>query len=86
MKIYICPVCGYIQTSEIDFHFCPVCSSPAETFREDATVEHFANWDTKTRIMIQKMAETGHYYMDGKGTTRKFLNMDDLRAFCEQDL
>jgi len=78
MKIYLCPVCGYIQIGEIDFHFCPVCSSPAETFREDTTVEHFANWDTKTRIIIQKMAETGHYYMDGKGTTRKFLNMDDL--------
>jgi len=78
MQVNICPVCGYIQIGEIDFHFCPVCGSPAETFREDTMVEHYANWDTKSRIMIQRMAETGHYHLEGKGTVRKFLNMDDL--------
>ncbi len=78
MRVNICPVCGYIQLGEIDFHFCPVCGSPAETFREDTKIEHYANWDTKSRIMIQGMAETGHYQLGGKGTTRKFMNMDDL--------
>ena len=78
MQVNICPVCGYVQIGEIDFHFCPVCGSPAETFREDTKIEHHANWDTKSRIMIQGMAETGHYQLGGKGTTRKFLNMDDL--------
>jgi glutamate synthase domain-containing protein 2 len=29
-------------------------------------------------MMIGHMAETGHYYLEGKGTTRQFLNMDDL--------
>jgi glutamate synthase domain-containing protein 2 len=28
--------------------------------------------------MIGHMADTGHYYLEGKGTTRKFLNMDDI--------
>jgi len=62
----------------MDFHFCPVCGSPAEIFVEDTTVEHFAHWDTKSRMMISAMAETGHYQLGGKGTTRAFLNMDDL--------
>jgi glutamate synthase domain-containing protein 2 len=29
-------------------------------------------------MMIETMAETGHYQLGGKGTTRSFLNMDDL--------
>jgi glutamate synthase domain-containing protein 2 len=78
MRIYQCPVCGYLHTGELDFHFCPVCGSPAEIFVEDTAVEHFANWDTKSRMMISTMAETGHYQLGGKGTTRSFLNMDDL--------
>jgi len=78
MNIYRCPVCGYLQIGEINFHFCPVCKTPAERFCVDPTDENFAYWDAKTRTMIQHMAETGHYYLEGKGTTRKFLNMDDL--------
>ena len=78
MNIYRCPVCGYLQVGEIDFHFCPICKTPAELFLGDPTVKHFANWGANTRVMIEKMADTGHYYLEGKGTTRKFLNMDDL--------
>ncbi|UCE40101.1 MAG: nitronate monooxygenase [Candidatus Aminicenantes bacterium] len=78
MNIYRCPVCGYLQIGEIDFHFCPICKTPAELFRGDPTAQNFAHWDAKTRIMIEHMADTGHYYLEGKGTTRKFLNMDDL--------
>jgi glutamate synthase domain-containing protein 2 len=78
MNIYRCPVCGYLQVGEIDFHFCPICKTPAELFLGDPTVKHFANWVANSRVMIEKMADTGHYYLEGKGTTRKFLNMDDL--------
>ena len=58
MRVHQCPTCGYLHRGEIDFHFCPVCSSPAEIFVEDTTVEHFANWNTKSRMMINSMAET----------------------------
>lgn len=78
MNVYKCPVCGYLQVGEIDFHFCPICKTPSELFQGDPTEKNAAHWDTKTRIMIGKMADTGHYYLEGKGTTRKFLNMDDL--------
>ncbi len=78
MNMYRCPVCGYLQIGEIDFHFCPICKTPAELFQGDPTVKNFAHWDAKTRIIIEHMADTGHYYLEGKGTTRKFLNMDDL--------
>ena len=77
MRVFRCPVCGYLQTGEIDFHFCPVCRTPAEEFLMEQPA-HYGNWDTNSRLMIQKMAETGHYYLEGKGTTRSFLNMDDL--------
>ena len=78
MRVYRCPVCGYLHTGELDFHFCPVCCSPAEIFVEDTSAEGYANWDTNSRMMINTMAETGHYQLGGKGTTRSFLNMDDL--------
>jgi len=78
MVVYRCPICGRLHTGEIDFHFCPICSAPAETFSRECGVEHYANWDVKTRLMISHMAETGHYLLDGKGTTRRFRNMDDL--------
>ena len=78
MNVYRCPVCGYLQLGEKDFHFCPVCKTPAESFYRDPTMERSANWDTKSRMMIQHMAKTGHYFLEGKGTTRQFLNMDDL--------
>ncbi len=84
MNVYRCPVCGYLQIGEINFHFCPVCKTPAERFGEDPTYEHFAHWDAKSRMMIEYMAETGHYYLEGKGTTRKFLNMDDLLFMAGQ--
>lgn len=78
MNIYRCPVCGYLQIGEIDFHFCPICKTSAELFQGDPSVKNFAHWDAKTRIMIEYMANTGHYYLEGKGSTRKFPNMDDL--------
>lgn len=78
MNVYRCPVCGYLQVGGIDFHFCPVCKTSAEFFYRDSTSDQFANWDAKSRLMIGHMAETGHYYLEGKGTTRQFLNMDDL--------
>jgi len=84
MNVYRCPVCGYLQVGEINFHFCPLCKTPAERFNEDPTYEHFAHWDAKSRLMIEYMAETGHYYLEGKGTTRKFLNMDDLLFMAGQ--
>ncbi len=78
MRIFRCPICGYLQLGEIDFHLCPVCGSPAELFGEDRSVAQYGAWDTKSRIMISNMAQTGKYQLDGKGSTRKFLNMDDL--------
>ena len=78
MIVFRCPVCGYLHKGEIDFHFCPVCKAPAELFYRETHLAHYANWDTNTRLMIQAMSETGHYQLDGKGTTRAFLNMDGL--------
>ena len=73
-----CPVCGYISIGEIDFHHCPICKCPVEFFRPDTTVDVRGNWDTKSILLIREMAETGHYTLEGKGTTRSFLNLDDL--------
>ncbi len=78
MKIFRCPICGYMHVGEIEFHFCPVCSAPAEIFIQSSAEDHFAHWNDKTRLSIRAMAETGHCQLGGKGTTRKFLNMDDL--------
>ena len=78
MRAYRCPVCGYLHIGEIDFHFCPVCHSPAESFYPDPGFRQFANWDTNARRMVTAMAQTGKYLMEGKGTSRSFLNMDDL--------
>jgi len=78
MIFYRCPVCGYQHSGTIDFHFCPVCNTPAATFLHDTKAESFGSWDTNTRRMIRAMAETGSYYMEGKGTARTFLGMDDL--------
>ncbi len=73
-----CPVCGYISIGEIDFHHCPICKCPVEFFKPDTTMDANGNWDTKSILLIQEMAETGHYTLEGKGTTRSFLNLDDL--------
>jgi glutamate synthase domain-containing protein 2 len=78
MRVYRCPVCGHLHTGEIDFHFCPVCGTPAEAFYPDRGHRQYANWDTNTRLMIEQMAKTGRYQLEGKGTVRSFLNMDDL--------
>ena len=78
MTTYRCPVCGYLHTGNIDFHFCPVCNTPANTFIHDISADNFGNWDVNTRRMIRSMAETGSYYLEGKGTIRTFLGMDDL--------
>jgi glutamate synthase domain-containing protein 2 len=73
-----CPVCGYTTIDDIDFHHCPVCKSPAELFKPDTTMETRGNWDTKSILTIMEMAGTGHYALEGKGTTRSFINLDDL--------
>ncbi|MBW1641578.1 MAG: alpha-hydroxy-acid oxidizing protein [Deltaproteobacteria bacterium] len=73
-----CPICGYISIDEIDFHHCPVCKSPVELFKPDTTLEARGNWDTKSILQIMETARTGHYALEGKGTTRSFLNLDDL--------
>ena len=78
MNLYRCPICGYLHVGVCDFHFCPICKAPAEIFIRETAIDHFANWDSKTRLMIDQMAETGHYVLDGKGTTRRLPNMDDL--------
>ena len=78
MRVYRCPTCGYLHIGEIDFHFCPVCNTPAESFYPDTGFRQFANWNANARLMVTAMARTGHYLMEGKGTTRSFLNMDDL--------
>lgn len=73
-----CPVCGYITIDEIDFHHCPVCQTSVERFKPDKTLKTRGNWDINTILMIMKMARTGQYALEGKGTTRSFLNLDDL--------
>jgi len=73
-----CSICGYIHLGVIDFHHCPVCKSPVELFKPDTAMDDRGNWDTKSILMIMEMAETGHYALEGKGTTRSFLNLDDL--------
>ena len=78
IKVMHCPVCGYITRGEIDFQHCPVCKSPVELFKPDPTMEARGNWVTKSILMVMEMAETGHYALEGKGTTRSFLNLDDL--------
>lgn len=78
MPIYRCSVCGYLHSGNIDFHFCPTCNSPATVFTPDSGANNFGIWDVNIRRMIRYMAETGHYYMEGKGTSRSFLNMDNL--------
>ena len=78
MTIYRCPVCGYLHSGTIDFHFCPICNSSATIFVHENNADNFGIWDTNTRQMIRFMAETGSYYMEGKGTARTFPGMDDL--------
>ena len=73
-----CPVCGHISIGEIGFHHCPICKCPVEFFKPDTTMDASGNWDTKSILLIHEMAETGHYTLEGKGTTRSFLNLDDL--------
>ncbi|MDA3788601.1 MAG: glutamate synthase-related protein [Desulfobacula sp.] len=73
-----CPVCGYTTTEEIDFHHCPVCKTPVELFKPDTSLKTRGNWDTNTILMIMEMARTGRLALEGKGTSRSFLNLDDL--------
>ncbi len=77
-RVMQCPVCGYTHIDEINFHHCPVCNSPVEIFQPDTNIQARGNWDTKSILMIMEMAETGHTALEGKGTTRSFLNLDDL--------
>lgn len=80
MKTSRCSVCGYLHSGGLDFHFCPLCSAPADLFIDytAADQDKSGNWDIRTVRMIKAMAETGEPFCEGKGTTRTFLNMDDL--------
>jgi methylamine---glutamate N-methyltransferase subunit C len=78
MQVYRCPICGYLREGIRDFHFCQICGTPAEQFQRFTPDEPPGHWDLKNRMMISQMAETGHYALEGKGTTRQFLNMDNL--------
>ena len=78
MTEYRCPVCGYQCRGSITFHLCPVCKTPVEFFIHDPGRNNFGIWDSNTRRMIQSMAETGSGTLEGKGTSRTFLGMDDL--------
>ena len=78
MTIYRCPVCGYLHSGNIDFHFCPTCNTPANLFIHDSGADNFGNWDVNTRRMIKSMAETGSYCLEGKGTARSFLKYHHL--------
>jgi glutamate synthase domain-containing protein 2 len=78
MTTYRCPVCGYLHSGNIDFHFCPVCNTPAGFFIHDTGGDNFGRWDLNTRRMLRSMAKTGSYYLEGKGTVRTFPGMDDL--------
>lgn len=78
MDIFRCPVCGHLHKGIPDFHFCPVCSTSVEEFLLDSSSERFGHWDAKTRMQIADMADSGHYSLSGKGTTRQFTNLDDL--------
>ncbi|WP_457577635.1 glutamate synthase-related protein [Desulfomarina sp.] len=78
MTTYRCPVCGYLHSGNINFHFCPVCNSSAQVFLPDSTADNYGCWDSKTRFLIHSMAATGKVCLEGKGSGRKFLCMDDL--------
>lgn len=78
LNIMQCPVCGYITGQEIHFHHCPVCKSPVDLFHPFTTMAARGIWDEKSIVMVMEMAETGHYALEGKGTTRSFPNFDDL--------
>ena len=80
MKTYRCSVCGYPHSGDLDFHFCPMCHVAADLFMDCTTVDRdkTGNMDIRTVRMIKAMAETGEPFCEGKGTSRNFLNMDDL--------
>jgi glutamate synthase domain-containing protein 2 len=80
MKTYRCSVCGYLHSGVLDFHFCPICNAPADLFMDYTAADRDkpGNWDIRTVRMIKTMAETGEPFREGKGTSRVFLNMDDL--------
>ncbi|RWX46699.1 glutamate synthase conserved region-containing protein, partial [Candidatus Electrothrix communis] len=80
MKTYRCSVCGYLHSGGLDFHFCPICNAMADLFMDYTAADRgkLGNWDITTVRMIKAMAETGEPFREGKGTSRIFLNMDDL--------
>ena len=77
MSIFRCPVCGYLHTKSIDFHFCPVCNTPSKAFLHEPTDKSGCG-DINIQTMIRSMAKQAASYTEGKGTTRTFLNMDNL--------
>ncbi|HIE26860.1 TPA: glutamate synthase [Candidatus Poribacteria bacterium] len=82
MYVWRCSLCGFNTEGPFppDFHFCPVCSTPREGFTLDIDTlnDHFAHWNAKIYRQIHYSARTGNYLLEGKGTTRKFINLDNL--------
>ncbi|MCI5167316.1 MAG: glutamate synthase, partial [Candidatus Electrothrix sp. GM3_4] len=80
MKTYRCSVCGYLHSGGLNFHFCPICNTPANFFIDYTAADRdkLGRWDIRTVRMIKEMAETGEPFREGKGTSRVFLNMDNL--------
>ena len=80
MKTYRCSVCGYLHSGRLDFYFCPLCNATADLFIDYTVFDRDkpGHWDTRTVRLIKEMAETGEPCQEGKGTSRVFLNMDNL--------
>ena len=80
MKTYRCSVCGYLHSGGPDFNFCPLCNAPVDLFLDYTAMDRDkpGKWDIRTVRIIKAMAETGEPFLEGKGSARAFLNMDDL--------
>jgi len=63
-----------------EFHFRSMRRNLDEAFtlNPDALADHFSHWNFKVRRQIRHAADTGHYLLEDKGTTRKFINFDNL--------
>lgn len=82
MYVWRCSLCGFSVEGHLtpDFHFCPVCRTPREDFTLDidALNDRFAHWNAKIHRQIHYSAKTGNCLSEGKGTTRNFINFDNL--------
>ncbi len=67
-KVNTCTGCGYCSQT------CPSGSIYHVTLNTD----YWGSWNPEIRNNAFKMAQTGKYIVDGKGTSRSFLNWDNL--------